>query len=65
MAAFEAESADKRKKALGVRGRRNSLITLDSAKEIQGFSKRQIWLNFAARALDLAGFGFGVDKLIF
>jgi hypothetical protein len=36
MAAFKAESAHKRKKGPG--GRRNSLITLDSAKEIQGFS---------------------------
>ena len=54
---FKPESPRKRKK--GRRGRRNSLLTLDSAKEIQGFSllkfgralldEPRIWLD-----LDLA-----------
>jgi len=54
MAAFKAEPAHEKKKGLG--GRRNSLITLDSAKEIKGFSLRKfgeilldaarIWLDF-------------------
>ena len=57
--AFKAESAHKRKKGCG--GQRNSLIRLDSAKEIQGFSLRKFgWaLLDGAQIWPDLGFGLG------
>jgi hypothetical protein len=54
VAALKAESAHKRKKGRG--GPRNSLISLDSAKEIKGFSLQkfgQILLDEARIWLDV------------
>jgi hypothetical protein len=55
VAAFEAESAQKRK--IGRGGRRNALIRPDSAKEIQGFSL----LKFGRALLDEARIWLDLD----
>jgi hypothetical protein len=60
MAAFQAESAHKRKKRRG--GRCKSLIRLDSDKEIKVNSFDFLWPDFAGFGLGLVEFGFGFEK---
>ena len=55
VASFKAGSGAKNKKGPG--GRRNALISLDSAKEIQGFSL----LNFVRALLDEARIWLNLD----